>query len=186
MRQPIKSVPLPDVNTLPQNERELLERLPQLNVFKMLTNLPNSLIPFIEFTKSFLNDKVVDLRLLEIGILRVAHLTNSPYEWHQHELLAKSTGIGEKEINIIRTESVVNSLSSERNFICKISDELTTTSNLSDEVFGKLFMNYSIQQGMAIILCMSFYNMLARILNATRVQIETENPLAGKSSPVND
>lgn len=184
MTQKLKTVPLPDTNSLPKNVRDLLEQLPPLNVFKMVANVPTSLPPFIEFTKSFFNDGDVDSRLLEIGILRVAHVNKCDYQWHQHKEIADSVGISEKEITSIRTEATVKSLSSTENFICKVADELTNNANLSQKTFEELFEYYSTKQGVAIILCLSFYNMLSRFLNATRVPIEKNNPLKGKSSPL--
>lgn len=180
-----KTVPLPDVHSLPEDTRKLLERLPALNIFKMVAHLPSSLPPFVEFPQSFFDDGGVDQRLLEIGILRVAHLNHCAYQWHQHETISKSIGISERELNLIRTEPVVKSLSPQENFICTIADELTKTAKLSDKTFDELFNKYSARQGITIILCISFYNTVSRFLNATRVQIEENNPLEGKTSPVN-
>lgn len=185
MTKKFKTVPLPEVHSLSKNVQEALNHLPGLNVYKMFAHIPTSLIPFTELAQSFLKDGGVDLPLLEIAILRVAHVNNCLYQWHQHEEIAKTIGITEKEITAIGTEKVVESLSPEKNFICKIADELTTTANLSNKVFEELFVHYSIKQGIAIVLCISFYNMVSRFLNATRVQIEQNNPLEGKSSPLN-
>jgi 4-carboxymuconolactone decarboxylase len=180
-----KTVPLVDMNALPEDLRDLLERLPQLNIFKMVAHLPTSLKPFTELAKSILQDGDIELRLLEIGILRVAYLTASVYQSHQHETIAKSIGMTEREISIIRSDGIVNDLNPEENFICKIADELTSDVNLKEETFKELFSHYSNQQAITIILCISFYNMVSRFLKATRVPIEKNNPLEGKSFPIN-
>lgn len=178
------AVPLPTDESLPTETKEFLHTLPALNVYRMFANIPRSLPPFIQLAKSFLVESKFSIQLLEVGILRVAHLTKSPYEWHQHEIMAKANGVTDDEIEIIRTENSVKSLSEEKNFICKIADEITLNVNLKDETFNQLYSRYSKEQGLQLVLCLSFYNMLSRFLNATRVPIEAVNPLAGRGSPV--
>lgn len=179
-----KSVPLPNVDSLPKNVQDLLEQLPSLNVYKMFANLPSSLPPFIELAQSFFNNGTIKTRLLEIAILRVAYINKCNYQWHQHEQIARSLGIDERDLAAIANKSKVKSLNPDENFICTLTDELTKDANLSDKNFEELFARYTIEQGVAIILCISFYNMLSRFLNATRVHIEKNNPLEGKSSPL--
>jgi 4-carboxymuconolactone decarboxylase len=183
MDQKIKTIPLPEINTLPPEVQKLLAQLPALNVYKMFANLPATFAPFIQMAHSIF-DGTVDSRLLEIVILRVAALNKSEYQWHQHEQIASSIGISKQEIAEIKTESIVSHLSSAENVLCAITDEITKTAQLSDAHFEYLFTHYSQHQGLTIILCISFYNMLSRFLNATRVPIEAVNPLEGKSSPL--
>lgn len=184
MTETFKTVPLPDLGGVPNYVREVLEHLPPLNVYKMFAHLPSSLPPFVELCKSFFNDADVDVRLLEIAILRVAYLNKCDYQWHQHEEISTSIGLDKKEITLIRTQAEVKSLCPAENFICALADELTLHANLSDKRFEELFAHYSTKQGIGLILCISVYNMVSRFLNATRVQIEKSNPLEGKASPL--
>jgi alkylhydroperoxidase family enzyme len=184
MKQKFKTIPLPDINSLPKNVHDLLEHLPPLNVYKMVANVPSSLLPFVDLAQSFFKDGDVDTRLLEIGILRVAYKNNCDYQWHQHKQIAQSIGITEQELTSISSETTVSSLTAQENYICTLADELTINATINEKVFDDLFAQYSIKQGVALILCFSFYNMLSRFLNATRVEIEKNNPLEGKSSPL--
>jgi len=182
-KAPFNAVPLPTDDAIPAQTLAFLQTLPPLNVYRMLTNVPNSLQPFIELARSFLNSDEFTMRQREIAILRVAHLTHSPYESHQHTLLAKSAGMTESEIAIINSEHPVTSLNEEENLICLVADELSLDVNLTETTFHLLFSRYSTKKAGELILNISFYNMLSRFLNATRTQIEENNPLEGRSSP---
>ncbi|HVV68492.1 MAG TPA: carboxymuconolactone decarboxylase family protein [Gammaproteobacteria bacterium] len=179
----IISVPLPEDHDLPQETRDFLKNLPALNVFRMFAHLPQSLPPFIQLAKSFLEQGKFSPRAREIAILRVAYLTKAPYEWHQHVFLGQTAGITDEEMEIVCHENPVRSLNAEENFICQVADELTLTNHLQDETFKNLFSLYNHAQGCELILNIGFYNMVSRFLNGTRTPIETTNPLAGLSSP---
>ncbi len=179
------TVPLPADDQLPPAIQQKLKQLPPINVFRMVANVPQTFIPFVDMATSLLKDGKFNPKLREMAILRVAYLTNAPYEWHQHSFIAKANGVTEQEMNIIRTENPVHSLNEEENFICNVTDELTKNANLTDATFKKLYGRYDTERATEIIYDISFFNMLSRFLNGTRVQIEPTNPLAGHTSPVN-
>ena len=179
-----ESAPLPDEATLEPKMRNLLKSLPPLNKFRMLANVPQSFSPFIELAHSIYHAGTFDPKLREIAILRVACMTNSIYEWHQHTFIAKFHDVSDTVIDILQTENPVTGLSAEENFICQVADELTTNAALSDGAFKKLFSDYGANQACEIILVISYFNMLVRYLNGTRTQIEADNTLEGHQSPL--
>jgi len=181
--QQINQIELPKDDDLDTNTVTFLQSLPPLNVFRMLAYLPKSLPPFINLVRSILNEAKFPIELHEIGILRVAHLNKSAYQWQQHTHLAKANNITEAEIEIIRSQSQVTQLSEEKNFACQVADEITQNADISPESFNRLFTKYQPQAAMEYILCLSFYNMLSRFLKATRVPLETNNHLDGMKSP---
>ena len=54
-KAPFNAVPLPTDDVIPAQTLAFLQTLPPLNVYRMLTNIPSSLQPFIELARSFLN-----------------------------------------------------------------------------------------------------------------------------------
>lgn len=179
------TAPMPtDAQLTPAMQAEL-KQLPPLNVFRMMTNVPQSFGPFIQMVKSLINHGTLNPRLREIAILRTAYLTHAPYEWHQHVFIAKANGVTDKEIAALNKENPVHSLDEEANFVCKVTDELTKNVNLSDKTFKQLYGRYDNHKASELILAISFYNMVSRFLNGTRVQIEKTNPLEGHASPLN-
>ena len=104
------SVPLPDDADLEPEVRELLSKLPPLNVFRMWANAPASFQPLVEFAFSLLMKSEFDPRKREIAILRVAHVTRASYEWFQHVIVAKRVGVTDQEIEKIGVDGPVTGL----------------------------------------------------------------------------
>ena len=68
-------------------------------------------------------------------------------------------------------------LDEESNLLCRVADEISRDVRLSDEALTQVLARYGIRQAMELILCCSFYNMMSRILESTRVELEASNPL---------
>ena len=174
-------VPLPDDAALSDEMRETLGRLPPLNVFRMMANAPASFQPWIAFAGSILLQSEFDARKREIAVLRVGHVTRAPYEWTQHVRIAKSLGVTDGEIAAIAIDGPVTGLDAEGNFLCRVADEISRDVRLSDEALGELLRRYGVRQSTELILCISYFNMLSRILESTRVELEAADPFDGKS-----
>ncbi|HAC57828.1 MAG: carboxymuconolactone decarboxylase [Parvibaculum sp.] len=91
-------IPYPDPAKLPAEARDLLESLPQLNIFRMIAGSGASFLPFMAFINSYLNAGVLEPELRELVILRVGHLCKSNYELHQHRRVSRMIGMSEERI----------------------------------------------------------------------------------------
>jgi 4-carboxymuconolactone decarboxylase len=174
-------VPLPSDDELDPERREMLANLPPLNVFRMLAGAPRAVRPFMALGAAVLSS-ALDARRREIAVLRVAHATRAPYEWAQHEQLARNVGVTEQEIETIAREDPVTSLEAEDNLICRIADEVSRDVRLSDEALEQIIDRYGPREASELILLVSYYNMVSRFLESTRVEIEDE-PLLGEQTP---
>jgi AhpD family alkylhydroperoxidase len=174
-------IPLPSDDELEPKHRELLAGLPPLNVFRMVAGAPRAVRPFMELGGAVLST-ALDARRREIAVLRVAHTTNARYEWAQHEQLARNSGVTEAEIAAIRTEPRVTSLDEECNLICRVADEVTRDVRLSDEALAQIIDRYGPREAAELILLVSYYNMVSRFLESTRVELEDE-PLLAERTP---
>jgi AhpD family alkylhydroperoxidase len=114
----------------------------------------------------------LDARRREIAILRVAHATGASYEWAQHERLAREAGVSDQEIEAVASEEPVSSLDEEANFICRVADEVSRNVRLSDEALELMIARYGPREAAEVILLVSFYNMVSRFLESTRVELE--------------
>ncbi len=173
---------LPKNKELPQDVAERLDALPAINVYRMIANAPSCLIPWTDMVKGLYESKV-DIRYREIAILRQAFIAKSDYELHQHRFIAKSNGITEEEIKTICSTGKVTALNEIENAICDMAEQLESTAQLSDETASALKSHFSEQEVAELIILTSFYCCVARVLNATKVEIESNNPLAGQDSP---
>jgi 4-carboxymuconolactone decarboxylase len=177
-------IPLPDDHILPEDIKKILATVPPLNVFRMFANAPASFKGINELARSILLESQFDPRKREIAVLRVAHATRSEYEWTQHVLVAKMTGVTDGEIEIIRTEDPVTSLDEESNLLCRVADEISNDVRLSDEALSRILSRYGIQGATELILCVSYFNMISRFLESTRVSLEKEQILKPEQSDI--
>jgi 4-carboxymuconolactone decarboxylase len=168
-------IPLPADDELTPEHLELLGRVPPLNVFRMVAGTHLALRPFLQLGQAALSN-APDARRREMAVLRVAHATGASYEWAQHERLARSAGVSDDEITAIATEEPVSSLDEEGNLICRVADEVSRDVRLSDDTLEQTVDRYGPREAANLILLVSFYNMVSRFLESTRVPLEDEPP----------
>lgn len=166
------SIPLPNIEILPSGIKELVETVP-LNVFRMAANAPSSFMAFAGFASSILIESQFDPRKREIAVLRVARVTHADYEWTHHATVAKKHGVTDGQIEKIRTEDPVTSLGDEDNLLCRVADEISRNVRISDEALAEILERYGVRGATELILCVSYFNMVSRFLESTRVPLET-------------
>ncbi len=171
-------IPLPTDDELAPEHRELLAGMPPLNVFRMVAGSPRALRPFLGLGGAVLSG-ALDPPRRELVVLRVAHATGAAYEWAQHEQLARNVGVEEAEIRAVAEEQPVSSLDDERNLICRVADEISRDVRLSDDALAQIVERYGPREAAELILLVSYYNMVSRFLESTRVEIEDEPLLKG-------
>lgn len=174
-------LPLPSDEELSPAIRDVLGRLPPLNIFRMLGTLPASFRPFLQLGGSLLADPEFDARRRETAILRVAHVTRAPYEWAQHVQLGRSVGLTDGDIEAIAVGGPVEELDEEGNLICRVVDEMSRDVRLSDEALELILDRYGPRSAASLILCVAYYNMVSRFLESARVEIEPEGHLEGRT-----
>jgi alkylhydroperoxidase family enzyme len=173
-------VPLPRDEDLSEEVRSTLASLPPLHVFRMMANAPASFQPVLALAGSILIGSEFDARKREIAVLRVARVTQSEYEWTQHQRLGRNLGVTEGEMRIIRSEDPVKSLDEEGNLLCRVADEISREVRLSDGALAAILQRYGVAT--ELIVCCSYFNMLSRFLESTRVELEAED-LIGEQTP---
>jgi 4-carboxymuconolactone decarboxylase len=169
-------IPLPGDDEITAEHREMLGKVPPLNVFRMVAGTQRGLRPFLQLGRAVLST-ALDTRRREVAILRVAHATGAGYEWAQHERLARQAGVTDAEIQAIATEEPVSSLDPELNLICRVADEVSRDVRLSDEALEQIVARYGPREATEVILLVSYYNMVSRFLESTRVELEAGSPL---------
>lgn len=168
------SIPLPTDDQLSPTVRKLLGSLPPANVFRMVANAPNSLQGFIQLASSILLQSQFDARKREMAILRVAQVTKSAYEWEQHVRIALRVGVTQVEIDRISVDGPVQGLDEEGLLMCRVAEEISRDVRLSDDALTSLLTRYGTRQASELILCCSYFNMLSRFLESTRVALDED------------
>ena len=175
-------VPLPDDSELSEEIRATLASIPPFNVFRMIANTPASFRGLTDLASSILLRSEFDPKKREIAVLRTAHVTKSLYEWTQHVRIARNLGVTETEIEAVHADGPVSALDEEGNMLCRVADEIARDVRLSDEALEWALSRYGVRQACELILCCSYFNMLSRFLESTRVQLEDAD-LVGGATP---
>jgi alkylhydroperoxidase family enzyme len=175
-------VPLPDDSELSDEIRATLASVPPFNVFRMMANTPASFRAFTDLASSILLRSEFNPRKREIAVLRTAHVTKSRYEWTQHVRIGRNLGLTEAEIEAVQADGPATALDEESNMLCRVADEIARDVRLSDQALEWALGAYGVRQACELILCCSYFNMLSRFLESTRVQLE-ETDLVGGATP---
>ncbi len=171
------ALPLPTDDELPEEIRQALASLPPLNVFRAVAAVPGSFRPFLELGGSLLGGPRIDTRNREIAILAVARATRAGYERAQHEQLALNAGITEAEVAAIRDGDAAAALDPDGALAFAAATEISRDVRLSDELLDELIERWGESGAAELILCASYYNMVSRFLESTRVPLEDDQLL---------
>src|SRR3954464_2916519 len=99
-------IPYPDRDELGEKQREALDALPPLNVFRMLSHAQSAFRPYLRFGGALLADLDLDPVLRELAILRTARLIEAEYEWVQHVAIGRAAGIGDAQLAALEAGDV--------------------------------------------------------------------------------
>jgi alkylhydroperoxidase family enzyme len=141
----------------------------------MMAHAENSVRHFMRLGNSLLTRAQLDARLRELAILRVATLCRSHYEWYQHEILARQVGVTEEQIEAVKQgpdSPVFNDL---ERAVLQYTEEVTLNVKSTDETFNKVAKHLSHREIVELTLTIGFYNLVARFLENTEVEIEDKN-----------
>ena len=95
------------------------------------------------------------------------------YEWGQHVVIGKRTGITGEEIQNIK-EGAEAGWSHHESLLIKAADELHGDAFVSDETWAGLVKTYNDQQMMDLVFTCGQYNMVSMALNSFGVQLDDD------------
>lgn len=169
-------LPLMPLEEMPEKTRNMISggksQLSVLNINKMMAHAEHSVRHFMRMGNSLLTQAKLDARLRELAILRIAFLCDSRYEWYQHEILAKQIGVSELQISAVREDEGSLVFNDQERAVLKYTEEITVNVKSSEKSFSELAQFLSNQEIVELTLTIGFYNMVARFLENTGVEIE--------------
>ena len=165
-------IDMPSDAELSPEIRAGLAALPPLNVFRMMAAVPASFEAFVAIAKSVLVDSSFDPHLRELAILRVGHVTRASYEWKHHAEFAPKVNVTPVELTAVGADGPVTTLGDDANLMCRVADEISLQVRLSDEALQALLDRFGNAKAAELIVCVSYFNMLSRFLESTRVPYE--------------
>ena len=118
---------------------------------------------------------VLSPRERELAILRVAWLCQSPYQWGEHVLIGKKTGINNEEIERITQGSGVSGWTEHEQAIVRAAEELHGHANISDATWRILSKRFNSQQLLELIVVIGQYQTNAYFVNSMKFQLLSGN-----------
>jgi alkylhydroperoxidase family enzyme len=171
-------LPLIDPNATSGDVRASFDRMPiKLNIFKMLAHAETNFIPAMRFANSILHKQKLSHVNRELLILQVAQWENGTYEWRQHVPIALGVGVKQPQIDSIERGSYDDAAfdDAERALLA-FGREVIENVRVADATFAAMRKHFSAQEIVEAILTIGFYMMMARLTEATDVDLD---PAAG-------
>jgi 4-carboxymuconolactone decarboxylase len=167
-------IPYPDVDTLSPDTRAFLDRLPPLNIFRMLSGADGLLVAFARFGDHLLYKTSLDPVLREIAIIRVGVLSAAEYEVHQHEAISRQLGMSDELIAAIHAGPDDAQFDELQRAVMRFTDDVVTNVRASDETFDALAARLPVQELQELTLTIGFYMAVSRYLETFGVEVEEE------------
>ena len=165
----MQRVPYPDFAKLPEVVQKTLANVP-LNVVRICAHAS---LPLFEaqgqLGQAVANPAVLEPRLRETVILRVAHLSNSAYELHHHIPLGRVAGLTEAELSAIENRNYA-SLDPLLAAAGRFTDEVVMLLSPSDATLTNLRKLASDQIVVNIVLTIGCYMSIARLIAVTGIE----------------
>jgi 4-carboxymuconolactone decarboxylase len=169
----MQRIPYPDFTKLPEVTRKTLAAVP-LNVVRINAHASQSMFEAQgQLGRAIANPQVLEPRLRETVILRVAHLSNSAYELHHHIPLGRAAGLTEADLAAIASRNY-SALSPLLAAAARFTDEVVKQLSPSDETLAQLRMVTSDQVVINIVLTIGCYMSVARLIAVTGIESDTE------------
>ncbi len=159
-------------------EPALKQRLEELwgqppNLYRALGNHAPLCAAWSEFARAIRYDSRSPRALRELMILRGAQLMRSEYEWAQHLKMARKFGVREAQIAALADWRGSKEFD-ERDKAALLLAEAVTNGNVTDEVYAAVSKHFGHAEFIELALVPAFYAMVARMLDAMRVQLEPD------------
>jgi len=162
-----------------QLEPELKVRFgngPILNIFRTLANHPGLAKRWLVFGNHVLAKSTLPARERELLILRIGWLCRAGYEWGQHVVIGKASGLSDEEIARIAKGPDAKGWSEGDRALLRATDELHADAFISDATWAELAKTWSTQQLMDLVFTVGQYNLVSMALNTFGVQPEPGLP----------
>ena len=142
------------------------------NVFTTLGHHPKLLKRWMVFANHCLYKSTLTPRDRELVILRAGWLSQSDYEWAQHNRIALDEGLTIDEIESVKTGAKALCWTAKEKTLLIAVDELIETKSLDDGGWKSLTAYFSNEQVLDIIFTAGNYVLLAMALNSLRVEVD--------------
>ncbi len=148
------------------------EKLPPLNIFRMMGHAGELLDGFTRFGTQILNFTSLEPVLREIAILRVGVLSKAGYEVFQHERIARRLGLTDALIAAVREGPGAPAFDEAQREVMAFTDDVVANVRAGDATFEPLKRRLGYKALQELTLTVGYYMMVSRFLETFDVDIE--------------
>ena len=142
------------------------------NIFTTLGRHPKLLKRWMVFANHCLLKSSLVPRDRELVILRAGWVSQSAYEWAQHNRIGLEAGLSQEEIERVKEGASAAGWSDSEHALLAAVDELLETRTLNDAGWAAVTKHFNDQQVLDIIFTAGNYMTLAMALNACGVETD--------------
>jgi 4-carboxymuconolactone decarboxylase len=143
-----------------------------LNIFRTLVREPKAFKGFLAWGNYVLSRRnALPEREREIVILRTGYLCKSGYEWTQHVIIGKRSGLSDDEIARLKKGAGAGWSAADAALI-QASDELHNDQFISDATWAALGKHFTQKQCMDVVFTVGQYTQVSMILNSFGIQLD--------------
>ncbi|MCU0668045.1 MAG: carboxymuconolactone decarboxylase family protein [Myxococcota bacterium] len=143
-----------------------------LNIFRTLARHPKLLKRWLVFGNHVLAKSSLGARERELAILRVGWICRSEYEWGQHVVIGRASGLSDAEIERIASGPDAPGWSELDRWILRGADELVQDHFLSDATWQGLSAHWNTEQLVDFVFTVGQYTLVSMALNSFGVQLD--------------
>lgn len=144
-----------------------------VNLYKALANHPAFVGAWTEFAQSMRVDTKTPRGLRELMILRSGQVQASEYEWAQHLRMARKAGVREAQIEQLADWRTSAEFTEQERAALGLLEGVTA-GKVDDATWQKAAGLYSREEMVELVLVAGFYSMVARVLDALRVELDDD------------
>jgi alkylhydroperoxidase family enzyme len=140
---------------------------------------PELMRAYFPFLRYLLHEGVLEPRLRELAILRVAWLRQAEYEWTQHVLISRSLGVTDAEISALTGPVDPKDVDPKgwdpvEAAVIQAADELIGSARISDQTWRGLEPRLGVQGLIELIHVIGNYDLIAMFMNSTGLDLEED------------
>jgi 4-carboxymuconolactone decarboxylase len=166
-------LPYVEPSEAPEHVREALDRLPPLNIFKLLANAETCFRPFMRLGQAILTQQELDPLLRELAILRTARLTPAEYEWIQHVEIAKAVGATDEQVRAIEDDDIAAAcFDDDQRLALELTTAIVRDARPSDELFDRASARFSPREIVELTIAVGYYMAIARVMEMADIDLD--------------
>jgi alkylhydroperoxidase family enzyme len=167
-------LPYLDKSDLLPEHQDLLAR--NLNLYRVLAHSPRAARSLNTLARFIRDGSRLDPRLRELAVLQVSYLSGSAWGFSHHIRIGREVGVSDEEIRAVAEETAGRPTKLEplAKAVLRAAREMTLELAVSDETFAALRQDLDNEHLTDLMVTISFYNGLVRLLESMQVDVEED------------